>query len=148
MSETWPRLSDRVGPRALSRCQACGGVGEVTWQECDEADQPELIYVRLCRPCSDRIIEPHPRLYKQVARGEPAPGAMNCCIDCLHQQFLRCQSPLLKINGGPGMEVLVRPVGFACSRGKGGRCRTLYDGEPVCRGREPPEAAGPKEDKF
>ncbi len=145
-AKDWPRLSKTLdGPRDLDRCQACGGNATATWQECDEADQPELVYVRLCRSCSDKLIEPHPRLYRRIGDGSPAAGAMPCCRGCTHAVQLSCRSPLLKGNGGPGLAINVKQRGFCCSRGKGGGCRPIYDGEPECAGREavkPAEAEG------
>lgn len=132
----WPRLStDLKHPRDPAICQSCGGEATQTWAECDDDDAPEFIFIRLCKPCSDRIIEPHPRLYSLVARGAPAPGAMTCCTDCRHRLGLDCKNPDMKFNGGTGVAIGVNQVGFACSRGKGGGCRPLFDGDPTCHGR-------------
>jgi hypothetical protein len=138
-SAKWPRLSQTLPrPREYQRCQSCGQVAEKTWQECDDSDLPEpAVFVRLCRPCSVRLVGQHPRLYMQISNGGPAPGAMACCVGCKHQQALRCTSPKFKANGGPGMRILANQVGIACSRGKGGGCRPIFDGDPQCTGREP-----------
>jgi hypothetical protein len=133
----WPRLSlDLPHHRDYATCQACGAPAKTTWQECDDEDQPEPIYVRLCIPCADRRIDPHPRLYRPIDKDAPAPGAMAACTDCQHAEALACQSPLLKANGGPGLPIHSNQIGFACARGKGG-CRRLYDGPPRCDGHTP-----------
>lgn len=105
-----------------------------TWREHGDGDEPECVFFRLCRACSDRIIEPHPRLYSSMAANEPAIGAMECCRACKYRDGLRCQNPDMKANGGPGVAIRVNQCGWACSRGKGGGCRPIYDGPPQCEG--------------
>lgn len=105
----WPRLSETLThPRSLYTCQACGrsGADEATfsrWMEHDAQDKPEPIVVVLCRPCAAKLIEPHPRLYKQLSPNEPMPGAMPICDGCKHRDWTRCHNPLAQINGGPGL---------------------------------------------
>jgi hypothetical protein len=50
--------------------------GIYAWVEHDGDDQPEPIVVMLCTDCSDRLIEPYPRLYRRLARNEPCAGIM------------------------------------------------------------------------
>lgn len=144
MSKDWPRLSKTLSKaRRYEFCQSCDKGAEQTWQECDEDDIPEIIYLRLCKTCADKIIEPHPRLYIRLDEWAPAPGAMRCCIDCgnLKQGELDCRSPLLKSLGGPGLPIqqFVQSRGIMCSRGKGGGCRPFvtYSREPECKGKVP-----------
>lgn len=141
MSE-WPKLSETLtGPRGLHYCQSCGEeLGELrAWQEHDEADRPTPVAVMLCPACANRLIEPHPRLYRQIAAGEPFPGAMPCCHGCRHAVALACRSPMLKANGGAGLPLrFPTPAqAIACSRGRGG-CRhlTIWQGPVTCDGRE------------
>jgi hypothetical protein len=153
-SPKWPRLSeDLPGPKSPDRCQSCGVEGHqpwgtVTfenplwvWREHNDFDGPEPIVVVLCLACSDRLIEPHPRLYSRLSPHEPFPGVMPLCLDCTHRDGVRCTSPKAKLNGGEGIK-LVYPepsrVHFY-RRGKGVRSgwETIYVG-PVqdCDGKE------------
>lgn len=141
MTTDLPRLShDLTGPRSYDACQHCGLVSDAlqTWQEHDQDDKPEVVYLRLCKPCSETLIEPHPRLYAKLDPGAPAPGAMPCCEGCKHCEHLRCHSPMLKDNGGSGLPIRPRIEGhaIACTRGRGCRPITLYAGFPTCDGRE------------
>lgn len=132
-------------PRRLEVCQSCGTPQEMTglcaWEECDEWDKPQSprVVVVLCNRCSDRLIEPHPRLYRPVAPLEPFPGIMGLCIGCRWQRGVDCTSPKLKGNGGPGLEVAFpRPDKVHLNYGGGrGEFRNLYKGPPTkCSGRE------------
>jgi hypothetical protein len=105
MPKNWPKLSEtlplQVGP---DRCHQCGDTGEIArWLEHDECDQPVAVIICLCRKCSERIIEPHPRLYRELDPSEPFPGAMGVCLDCPARDGVVCCSPLAQINGGPGL---------------------------------------------
>lgn len=112
----WPKLSETLDFHDPLRCQHCGQLAPLdtseplvtpdltVWCECDEDDQPTAVFVALCPRCADRIIEPHPRLYKQMAKNEPAPGAMPICRDCPARDDFRCTSRLARFNGGPGMK--------------------------------------------
>lgn len=143
----WPRLSETLPhqPASFDWCMRCAGVNELdAWQEHDDHDRPEPILIVLCRPCAEQIIEPHPRLYRLVHRHEPLPGAMrDLCRDCRLQTALRCRSPLLKANGGPGLPITYpRPAVAFVDGVRGGRRtgwrETLWQGPPEsCGGREP-----------
>lgn len=137
----WPRLSETLPHRrALDCCQSCGGADDLrVWQEHDDMDRPERIYLVLCHTCAAEIIGPPPRLYRCLDRWAPGPGIMPTCQGCVHQKDLGCRSPLLKANGGPGLPVRssVAAEGIACSRGRGCRRFIEYGTPPVCDGREP-----------
>ena len=60
--------------------------------------------VVLCKPCADRIIEPHPRLYREMQANHPMPGAMLICEDCPSRAGMQCTSPVAAFNGGRGLE--------------------------------------------
>lgn len=145
MANEWPRLSETLTrTRRVDRCQACGGVGVTWWEEHDSRDRPEGIIVTLCQPCSERLIEPHPRLYRPLASGEPWPGAMPTCLGCKHSADLNCKSPLAKANGGPGLPLSHPPPAraFVCGRGGKGGPRTVYYGRVRCHGCEPTSEDG------
>jgi hypothetical protein len=146
----WPKLSeDLAGPVDPRHCQSCGGLGhglftgELTrWIEHDEDDKPTAVVVVLCKACADRLVDPHPRLYRPMEEHEPAPGSMPICLDCVHRVGVRCTHPAARANGGRGVELaLPRPThGIACSRGRGRGCQPfiLWHG-PVtaCKQKEP-----------
>lgn len=146
MSTDWPRLSETLPHREPNRCASCGARDEPPivpadaddltrrrayalhkwkldiWREHDEADMPEHRYVVLCRDCSDKIIEPHPRLYARVGIHYPACGAMMICLDCKHRDGTRCTSPQLISNGGPGVTIFgPKPSDVHFNRGRTGR---------------------------
>jgi len=144
----WPRLSQTLTfHRHIGLCQSCGVSGAehdvVGWQEHDDSDRAEPIVVMLCRRCSDALIEPHPRLYRRLQAFEPFPGAMECCIGCVHLDSLACRHPSLKANGGPGLNLTFpKPTtGFWDGRDRktgkrtGGRF-AHYCGPVVCEGRK------------
>lgn len=104
----WPRLTESLtGAKNPDTCQSCnvGGLVLSLWQECDERDEPEPRYLYLCNSCSEKLIEPHPRLYQRLHHWHPAPGAMAICGPCIHQKDLRCASPDAKANGGAGIVI-------------------------------------------
>lgn len=116
----WPRLTETLPHREPGRCNACGLEGNdqvaaggpmglaltlTVWREHDRFDKPEARYVVLCRKCSDKLIEPHPRLYAPLPRFAPAPGAMGLCSDCRHRDGCRCTCPAASANGGEGIEI-------------------------------------------
>lgn len=133
-SLSWPRLSETLPHRKHPEvCQACGmerpmgdDDGPHAWQEHDGADQPEPIVVMLCPACAKRLIDRHPRLYRELARNEPMPGVLLLCLDCRYRDGVRCTHLDLKANGGPGLALRIAPpmTGIMCSRGrsKGHRC--------------------------
>ncbi len=158
-----PRLSDTLNPLVFPRrCQNCGvlpftaddgrtgpfnlAAGLHIWQEHDDADQPELIFVVLCGMCSSRLIEAHARLYRRLSRNEPAPGTMTICEDCVHRVFAsRCKSTLARANGGPGLHWpapdMSAFIDYRDSRGRrqGKRVQEWNAEMTECEGREPRE---------
>lgn len=147
MSARWPRLTEDLGDQGWQRCQECGADGEIgedltAWQEHDDRDRPEPRAVVLCAPCSDRIIEPHPRLYRRLEPMAPMPGAMLLCEACDHRDRYLCRHPDLTINSGEGLVIrFPEATQYHASGTRGGR-RTgwwgmLYSGHPTeCEGRE------------
>ncbi len=106
----WPRLSETLRGRVPGACQECGRTeahappAKLTyWRECDDSDRETHRFIVLCRSCADRIIEPHPRLYREQPRDTPMPGVMEICNDCKHRAGLACESPTARFNGGPGL---------------------------------------------
>lgn len=74
-AEPMPRLSVDLPLHGLAECAQCGGPQPLdVWQEHDEWDVAEPIYLLLCHPCAEAIIAPHPRLYRCLEPHEPAPG--------------------------------------------------------------------------
>lgn len=151
MPEKWPRLSLQLKHvRDPLVCQSCGqrelpgGDGLQRWREHDDKDRPENVLVILCAACAKRLIEPHERLYDQVDRLAPWPGAMPICVDCKHRAGMHCTHRDLKSNGGPGLKLsFPKPdvMHISCRpRSKSG-WHTIYRG-PVsdCAGRELIEA--------
>ena len=141
----WPKLSETLtGPKRYGTCQRCGSTDSVCcWRECDDKDDPTDVVLFLCTPCSDHVIERHPRLYGDGPhRNAPIPGAMACCLDCIHHHDLSCKSPLLKANGGAGLPISAsKPtVIHVDGRTKGGkrfgRWYEDYPSPPECKGRE------------
>lgn len=130
---SWPKLSATLPfERRPDGCQSCGDFGGQLeyWRECDEHDRPTTTLVALCSACAKRLIEPHPRLYSQEPKNKPLPGAMpHLCLDCTHREFLTCRHPLLKANGGAGLNILcVEPLrGFADGTRGGRRCGWQFE---------------------
>lgn len=144
---TWPRLSETLtGPKRPDLCQSCGSGTDVhPWVEYDEDDRPDrpvAIIVCLCVACSDRIIEPHPRLYHRLHRWEPRPGMMALCVDCRHRSGTGCAHPDERTNGGEGLRVeYPQPGVMFVDAVRGGKRtgwhETLYTGPPTaCAGRD------------
>src|SRR3990167_1937811 len=143
----WPRLSeDLPHPRERNTCQNCGTQVErpKRWRECDDEDKPRATVVVLCTPCSNRLINPHPRLYMDMPEDQPVPGAMVICGACNFRDGLTCKHPDLTYNGGLGLKITYpQPVMYhACGRSKSGK-RTgwsgvMYQGPPTdCAGLKP-----------
>ncbi|MFL5580251.1 MAG: hypothetical protein ACJ8AO_07750 [Gemmatimonadaceae bacterium] len=155
-----PGLTETLtGPKHPLRCQSCGAEGWLDhvderatpparelrrWLECDEWDVLTPRAVVLCQRCSARLIEPHPRMYHDLPRYEPHPGAMGICVGCEWRTGVTCASPVAQINGGPGLRIEgPRPsvVHILCARRGGGRpghWRREYSGPPIgCSGRAP-----------
>lgn len=140
MSEKFPRLTVTLQPAicvtSMYICHSCGGTHELSrWQEHDDRDQPEYKMTILCKRCSDRLIEKHPRLYRQLDKYEPWPGGMALCQDCKWREGVYCKNKRAQVNGGPGLQMKYPPPAQAFCR-PGGR-RTIYLG-PVteCDGKE------------
>jgi hypothetical protein len=142
-----PRLSETLNPLLWPHCcQRCGVVhanGNLrVWQEHDDNDQRELTFVILCPKCSDKLIEPHPRLYRGLSRHEPAPGIMAICQGCRHAAGGSCLSPLSSARGGPGLRFPAADgtvhIDYTDSRGRRrGRWERFWSKEPErCDGRE------------
>jgi len=144
-----PRLSETSSWIAWPQvCRRCGAAVELSvWQEHDDQDRRELIFVVLCRRCAERVIEPHPRLYRELDQNEPAPGVMAICGQCRHQVAGRCRSPKAAANGGPGLRFpgpdssgFLDGVNKATGR-RWGRPFRSWNREPVqCEGYEPRES--------
>lgn len=129
----WPRLTKTLpGPNRPGACRNCGvqpdentkPAGELQlWQECDHEDKPEARYLWLCPKCADTLIEPHVRLYTNLHKWAPAPGAMDLCAPCLERTACLCVSAKAKANGGPGIAITVAKgiSGFWDGRDKKGR---------------------------
>lgn len=108
--KNWPRLSETLPHAAHPKlCGNCGVHDDTklvhVWIEHDVNDRPERRFVALCDACSDKIIEPHPRLYARMDENAPLPGVMDLCVDCKHRSGLNCSSPLAKFNGGDGISI-------------------------------------------
>lgn len=128
-------------PRRLDACQACGReMFELRrWQECDENDKPTPVLVMLCERCEKRLINAHPRLYRQIDKWAPWPGAMELCVGCKFLDALACRSPLLKANGGAGLPVTPGASDDVHLNYGGGRgeFKKMYHSPPSkCDGRE------------
>jgi hypothetical protein len=113
------RLTDLPGECHPFVCRSCGGscvpkygnglmrLSISRWQEHDHNDKPEPRIIVLCSKCSDRMIEPHPRLYKKLEDNDPWPGAMEICLDCKFRSGTSCSSPDAKANGGNGVMLTI-----------------------------------------
>lgn len=147
-----PRLSETLPYREATRCNRCGrtlpGAHDLQiWQEHDELDRPQAIFVVLCKPCADRVVEPHARLYRLVLGNEPCPGVMDQCSACTHRHELRCRCPDMLANGGPGV-AFAAPDGWVHiqmagpgGRGRRGRTERHWDAVPACPARLEKEGA-------
>lgn len=158
-TKPWPRLSDELThDRNPCTCQACGMAVAPTarevWIECDHDDQPTNIVVVLCPRCARRVIEPHPRLYRQMDTNAPHPGTMLLCYACVNRHGLECVHPDAKTNGGPGMAMVIDPPftgHVTCSpRSKSYNFTTWPKQATACEGRVGGEAkrTTPKTDLF
>lgn len=117
MNENTHRLTDLPGEKHPHKCQSCGqqgflsGAGGIQlltrWQECDDRDKKELKVVVLCYVCARDSIQQHPRLYHQLDKNTPFPGAMSICIPCRHRSGVTCRHPKAKINGGFGVALTI-----------------------------------------
>ena len=112
------------------------------WQEHDHNDTPEYRVIVLCDPCADRVIVPHPRLYKPLNATFPFPGCMEICVACIHRDGVLCKNPAAQVNGGPGLKYDIGEPATAFFDGtrngrRSGWRETFYP-EPAkgCSGRE------------
>jgi hypothetical protein len=113
--ETHRLTNITTGPKHPLYCQNCGRQKNMIpkafpltrWQEHDHRDQPENKIVVLCQSCSDKIIEPHPRLYTALAANAPWPGCMELCLDCKWRDGVSCSHPDAKANGGAGVMLTI-----------------------------------------
>jgi len=145
MTDLRPRLSETLRPIEFPhRCQRCGAYERLTtWQECDARDRPEVCHVVLCEPCADRVVKPHPRMYRRLAPNAPACGVMSICEGCQHRDGSRCRSPRAKANGGEGLQFPGGAAVHVQRTGPGGRGRRCgwehwFEREPdLCEGFEP-----------
>jgi len=118
------------------------------WQEHDGRDEPEPIAVMLCTRCSDRLIEPHPRVYTRIPRNAPFPGIMDLCIDCRFRSGVTCTHPDRVSNGGPGLDIDAAPAMSGHARGHGFFTtysyppRTCAEHETVMDGKQHPIGVG------
>lgn len=135
----WRKLSEDAGhPKTPLACQCCGQDFDVElWIECDEADRETTVAITVCDCCARKHINPHPRLYRVLEHNRPFPGAMNVCIECPHRDGMRCASPLLKANGGPGLPIRAAkpsPI-FMCGGKNSGLLMDYGLTPPTCDGR-------------
>lgn len=146
-TKPWPRLSETLPLADVGKCQQCGSAEKLTaWHECNDNDRPAgPVFVVLCQACADRIIEPHPRLYKRLLTDEALPGALPMCADCVFRRRLRCTSPQAAFNGGDGI-VFDPPPTQIHLHGRGisgwhwlmltGEALQLAGGEQRCSGKQ------------
>ena len=106
------RLTNLPGPRHPLRCQRCAGVFDRAklglWQEADHRDQFEADkFLLLCKPCSEAVIEQHPRLYRPVGIWTPFPGLMTICATCAFRSDIYRKCIQAKLNGGTGVNIKI-----------------------------------------
>jgi len=148
-TKPWPKLSESLTAEISPRvCQSCGVHDDFAdtevqpWREHDDRDEKTSVVLWLCLTCSDRLIEPHPRLYSRISPWEPNPGSMDICSNCRLRQGARCTSALLIANGGPGLPLrFPKPsVMFIDYRAKNGARKGMsghsYHGPVTCEGKE------------
>lgn len=133
-----PGLSQTLRERVTipCRCQACGGNDTLRrWLEHDPNDQPTPVIVVLCRLCSEKLIEPHPRLYRALQDNQPWTGCMGICVRCVHRRGNACQHPDAKANGGPGIAITIKaPIRVILC--PGGPANLWDEPATACSGRE------------
>jgi hypothetical protein len=115
-----PRLSRTLqGRRHRDHCQACDRHRTelesplTMWQEHDDHDNPEPIFLMVCGQCNapsgrrtkTTMIEAHPRLYDEAHEHCWQPGIMHLCTDCQFHHDLTCTHPAQKSRGGAGLEI-------------------------------------------
>lgn len=123
-------------------CQACA-LNDArmldVFREYDEHDRPTAARVMLCRPCAQRLVEPHARIYEQLTTNGPHPGAMAICTGCVRRSALACTHPDLTTNGGAGlMLTLAKPTRMhlcRSPRSTSGFVDVYYSPPSACAGR-------------
>jgi hypothetical protein len=130
MGSDWPRLSQTLrGRRQHGYCQSCdahfpgtNGMPALNlWQECDDDDRLQKIFVWLCTPCSERLVEKHPRLYEQRGVFFPAPGVQQFCADCRFCDNMTCKHPEAQTGAVVLSGAFSRMFVDGQGRGKAGR---------------------------
>jgi hypothetical protein len=133
-NEKFPRLTQTLPhARKIGYCQACGQPEEnsTLWQECDDQDNPEGIYLELCEECNQTkdfegkparkntkraMIVRHERMYHHVERHIWKPGLMHLCVDCVFAKDFDCSSP----HRGGNLEVKgPEPLTYHIKAGRG-----------------------------
>lgn len=143
-TETY-RLTSIPGERHPNKCQRCGAAaGDPERQtemelggkpkkkpkprtlarfiEHDHHDKPENRLLVLCSYCAAEIVEPAPRLYRELSPNNPWPGCMALCLDCRHRDGVSCKHPAAKANGGPGVMLRIgKPISAMMDGVRGGK---------------------------
>ncbi len=145
-----PRLSETLsGTRHRDYCQCCGKHNHdlesdlTMWQEHDNNDKPEHIFLMLCEHCNapsgkrtkSTLIEAHPRLYGAVHEHAWYPGIMHLCTNCQFHHELSCTHPDQKSRGGNGLEI-TGPEPFVFHMARTGYFKSWYPAK-FCAGRIP-----------
>jgi len=131
----------RMGDEVIRALEAARTRPLRAWQEHDDEDRPETIAVVLCRACSSRLINPHPRLYQELALNQPFAGVMDLCVSCRFRDGVRCAHPDLKANGGPGLVIPSPPVAHVCGRFAGPSGNVYLHPPTSCAGHDSLTAA-------
>lgn len=139
MSPSTTRLTETVqGIKARGICQKCGAPEATAWCEHDHNDNPEYKFLWLCKRCSDKLIEPHPRLYKEFGKHEPLPGGMPICDDCPWRKEIICTNMDAKVHGGPGLKMVYPSPSTAFVDGPkfSGRITLFHGPVTACSGKD------------
>jgi hypothetical protein len=134
-AKVWPKLSESLtGPKDPRVCQSCGGGKHLgRWQECDETDTPTSTVLVLCRDCDQRLLAPHPRLYRSLDPNAPCPGSMELCVDCVFRAGVTCTHSDLRAPDRCG-----RKTAATRRAGPGHHLRHAHPGPPAAaRSRTP-----------
>lgn len=96
---------------SFGKCWICGEENRDIchfrmWQECDDFDQPEEIFIIACRDKQcQQVIKEHPRLYIELPWGCHETGKfMLVCSDCKRRSGFKCTDQRAKTNGGIGLQ--------------------------------------------
>jgi hypothetical protein len=146
MNEKFPRLSlTLIGEKHPLKCQSCGSAETLSiWEERNDDDSRSPIGVIICKKCSDKLIEPHPRLYYEWSILAPFPGCMKTCVDCALRDGVTCTSGELTWRGGSGLRLTYPQPTIAFVDGRNpktgkrfGGQQTIFHGDPKCDGKKP-----------